>query len=213
MTSFCKCLLMEHDRLPRICAEVLMKLDRKHPAESNNWITRIRKIVAEHDASQLWKDMEASELAKSIERISTSIAQKQREKDLAAASVSTLQPMLQRDFSHDEIASYPTMEIALSRMRIIAQARLRGQPFLRFVSDSSVNRFQPKAQCPICKDEANDDLDHFLTSCVVLHPLRQSDTSDTSKVTMLSVDSKPQAFRLFNFITQALRLRSWSLGE
>ena len=73
--------------------------------------------------------------------------------------------------THEGTAPYLTMDIALSKMRIIAQARLSGQPLLRFVSDGSVHRFQQKAWCPICKHEANDDLDHFLTSSVMLYPL------------------------------------------
>ena len=59
--------------------------------------------------------------------------------------------------SHEEIAPYLTMEIALSRMRIIAQARLSCQPLLWFVSDGSalpVDKFQQQAQDPIYTDEA-----------------------------------------------------------
>ena len=213
MTWFCKCILMSDERLPKICVNILRHWDEHYPRRKRNWISRIRSIVSEHESVELWLNMDAEKLSESIERICNSIAEKQYEKDIAAATNSHYSPWYSTLRTHVEIAPYLTMDIALAKMRIIAQARLSGSPFLRLISEGSVFRFDPKSKCPICREDEKDDLSHFLTSCIILRPLRQHHSENMTLASWMTVDSKPQALSVFNFITQALRLRSWSLGE
>ena len=214
MTWLYKCMCMEAHRLPKLCLQALVKLDKTNPQNGGNWATQIRKILEEHGLRDVWS-MDPKQISESINKAVERIVLKQRTNDIEAITGSRYNTLYRTIWNHEETAPYLTWDISLSKMRIIAQARLSGSPFLRFVLNGSLYRLEPKEQCPICNDEALDDLSHFLTSCKILQPLRiiDNDFSTSDTIRWLRIDTKAQAFKLYNFVTQALRTRSWCLGE
>ena len=204
---------MDSTRLPRKCVDALIKLYRRAPEEKRNWVAQIRRMIIEHGTNEMWTQLNPIVLAKGIEDIVESIARGQYEEDTAAVGASRYNTIYKDILNHEGTAPYLTMDIALSKMRVIAQARLSGLPFLRFITDGCLYRFEPIGQCPVCNEEANDNLSHFLTSCKIYSPFRPSTLATASKSTWLDVNDKSKALTLFNFITQSLRLRSWSLCE
>ena len=212
MTWLYKCMCMETDRLPKLCLQALVKHDKANPQNNRNWATQIRKLLEQHGLNDIWR-MDAKEISESIKKVGESIVLKQRLTDVEAIAGSRYNTFYRDILNHEGTAPYLTWDISLAKMRVIAQARLSGSPFLIFLLNGCLYRLERKSQCPICNDEAHDDLSHFLTSCKILQPLRDKDLATADAMSWLKINTKAQAFKLYNYVTQALRMRSWCLGE
>ena len=218
-------LSMEADRYPRRCFEEQKRRDRERATEQlspdyQNWATRIRLFLEHVQYGSLWLCEDLRTILKSLGNINSLALDISHYSDRHRVADSSYSDIYRKfEFSRDP-CPHLCMNLALEKIRIVAQLHLNGNYFFRIISRGEKHTFQPKEKCSICTLQFNDDMFHFLFECTVYSALRSEIQRNLGVYPALAnfhrilIMRYPiDVFSLYNFVRQALNLRAWSLRE
>uniref|UniRef100_T1HGT0 Reverse transcriptase zinc-binding domain-containing protein n=1 Tax=Rhodnius prolixus TaxID=13249 RepID=T1HGT0_RHOPR len=215
--------LMDGNRLPKICLNILKSLSNDRISMVKfNWYTQLKGKLDSIDAVSL---LNTSEMSQFKDEFSSSILKFQNNKfslDINAVLHSNYNPDFRKISSLTLCEQYLSLRVPIIKHKLISQMRLCQPRSFQITSSGFRNSFQTDiSNCPICSIPEREDLQHFLLKCLRLQSYRDkylnkyissiSDV-DVQVQALLDVADINKLNDLFYFITSAFKMRNFVLS-
>uniref|UniRef100_A0A1Y1N802 Reverse transcriptase domain-containing protein n=1 Tax=Photinus pyralis TaxID=7054 RepID=A0A1Y1N802_PHOPY len=120
-----------------------------------------------------------------------------------------------------EMSAYLTFKVPIIKIRTVAQLRLAYKNGTRILIKNMLYKLDNINKCQVCNLNENENLIHFLFKCPIYQPIRVVylkkyciDEDDESNIChLLQVKDAAQLNCVYNYILNALRIRSFCLNE
>ncbi|BES91195.1 Reverse transcriptase (RNA-dependent DNA polymerase) [Nesidiocoris tenuis] len=215
-----KILNMERDRWPRLCYEELLKaVDDSSTYSSLNWVRRLRDSLLPIGMGWLLNDPErvqTKDLIKAYENHCTS-------SDIARVCESGYGFYFRNLADFTERQWYLGSKKNLQIERIIAQMRTTSKNEIRFYAKGSAHKISCETVCNVCNTSEVEDHFHFMLRCPLYNYYRNfylsryinvGEAPEISYCSLLDIGrDSDKLMAVYHYISQALRLRAFSLEE
>lgn len=204
---------MAVERYPRQCLTILKDLHGKASNKRKlNWYSLTLDLMKKHGIN-VSNDGGGPE--DGLEDCLKVIVDRQKEEDKRRVLLSSYHPLYKvlNEASAGERAKYVTLHVPLSRIRILAQARMAWHKITIFRLDGMKYQLDATELCMVCKNGENETLEHFMCSCATYEEFRVKYLGMVLFPEVLNADSKEQLKNIYIYIRNCLTLRAFILNE
>ena len=211
---------MPYSRFPKLCLDKLREMDkRKSNLAKYNWITQVRQSLDKVKGGNLLdKDLSQPESKEYAANILSQLREKFLNNDQIHCSNSTFVPIYCQLNSENnfERKEYLFQKISFTKKRLFCQLRTNNVNCLLINVIQMSYKINPNEICSICNMLVPENLEHIIFNCPMYKEIRQFHlTHLPENVNLLldhNIDSKIIS-KLFNFITSAMKIRSFIINE
>lgn len=194
---------MDSDRYPKICFNRLNEID-VGSACKYSWVAQVKQWLSPLGISLPQHSLDK----KRIDSLLLTARENLRKRDTESARNSNY-PLFYKSLL-DSKALYLLAPLPLAISRVIAQMRLMSKEacIVMYVEGQS-HKIDSSVNCPVCKEhETRDSLEHMLFMCSAYNNKRPLILQGRDLIALLRGKNVNAIKQLYNFITQALRIRA-----
>lgn len=212
-----KLLKMSPERLPRVCFDRLVALDRNGSQVKYNWVAQLRTIIAElgYEGNLIWDTSDPKEIInfkkEFLQRYHAHLVNADVNR-MGASSYSLLYSEL---YTGHLPENYSNKQLPFYMLKVLSQIRVSSAEKIVIYLKSNKYEINFTAPCNLCLYE-NDSLEHIFCDCIYFQHfrvayLRKYNTRNFQN--LLSLQHKEVVQDVFNFICNSLKLRAFLLNE
>lgn len=212
-----KVLQMPDSRYPKLCFRELQRLEYYEPlSTSHNWAAQLREILVDLEKEELYRCENPDEIRQELECILKKQKEKNQEEDRRRITESSFSDMYKNISESPETEAYLTFDLRMDQIRAVSHLRTASRKCIRIYVNRCSYIVNTEETCSICNLKQQEDLHHILLRCPMYAETRAGimqyidmQNPESSIKNLLTFDTADKVNKVFNFITIAMRIRSF----
>lgn len=218
-----KILKMPSGRLPRICFDVLYQKHLHGSFCKYNWISKLNSFLTPIGSAEILRSLDQRVIKQELKNLILQFKNMCLSEDIHYVVDSCRFNAQYRNLSALGLTeNYLDWNCSINLVRIVLQLRLANLKIATLYCNGIKYVFDSNSICSLCHDLAPDSLIHFLFDCPVYQVLRtyylekyidSLSPPQHQYQTLLSIGSKLQMCDVYNYVSEAVKIKSFLMNE